>query len=50
MLWLAGTVVGVLVGLMLPGEKWEEVDLRSVIPSFEATGNHGGHLQLGFRF
>ena len=50
MLWLACTTVGVLVGLMLPGEKWQDVDLSKLTLDFATPGDHEGRLLLGFRF
>jgi hypothetical protein len=42
--------VGVLVGLVLPGEKWQDVDLSKVTLRFESDSGHEGRVLLGFRF
>lgn len=47
---LVGTAIGALVGLGLPGEKWQDVDLSSLSIGVQTESGQAGCLQLGFRF
>ena len=47
---LAGSAVGSLIALGMPGEKWQDVDLSRITINFESDSGHEGRLLLGFRF
>lgn len=47
---MVGTVLGILIGMGLPGEKWQEVDANSVSLGFEAAADGERGILLTLRF